>query len=200
MAEDDDEPGGPLALREVARPPDAYEAEYMAGEGTVLYRDKSRAPWPLHAIMALAGLGIVIPALMAPGGILGAALGLPVLGLVWMLFSVLRVTVSEGHINVQYGLFGPKIPIAAVESAEAVQYDWTRFGGWGIRMNRDGEWIYNMPGDGGRAVKVVWRDGKGKRRVTYIGSAQSENLAEQIGVAQAALPPGARQASLPSGD
>ena len=181
-----------LALREEARPPDPYEAEYMRGQGVVLYRDKSRAPWPLHAIMATVS-AVVVGSAIATGTWLEAAISLPILALVWILFSVLRVTVSEGHVNVQYGLFGPKIPIAAIESAEPVSYDWKRFGGWGIRMNASGEWMYNMPGDGGKAVKIVWRNKKGKRKVTYVGSLQHEDLARQIHRAQAALPEGAGQ-------
>lgn len=191
-----------LARREAdqARPPDRYEAEYMAGEGTVLYRDKSRAPWPLHALLGAMAVVMIAPALFTPGAWVGAAIGLPLLLLVWVLFSVLRVTVSEGHVNVQYGLFGPKIPVAAIESAEPVEYDWKRFGGWGIRVNTEGEWIYNMPGDQGRAVRVVWHDGKGRRRVTLIGSLHSERLAAQIRQAQSALPPGAGQAALSAGE
>lgn len=181
--------GKELALpenNEVARVPDAYEETYMPGEGMVVYRDKSRAPWPLHAIF-----GSLIAATTVGFGLAGAwismALSLPVFALMWLLFSVLRVTVSEGVVNVQYGLFGPRIPMAAIESAEAVEYDWKQFGGWGIRVNRKGEWMYNMPGDGGRAVKIVWHK-RGKRRVTYIGSLQHEGLAAQIQRARRSLP------------
>lgn len=170
------------------RLPDPYEAEYMRGEGLVLYRDKSRAPWPLHAILGVATALMIASAFTAPGAWVGTLISLPIIALTWVLFSVLRVTVSQGHINVQYGLFGPKIPISAIESAEAVEYDWKRFGGWGIRVNTKGEWIYNMPGDGGRAVRVAWRNAKGKQKVTYIGSLESEHLAQQIAKARALGP------------
>jgi hypothetical protein len=180
------------------RLPDRYEAEYMRGEGMVLYRDKSRAPWPLHAIFGAIAVMTIASAFTGPGAWVGTVLTLPLLAVVWLLFSVLRVTVSEGHVNVQYGLFGPKIPVSAIESAEAVEYDWKRFGGWGIRVNSHGEWIYNMPGDGGRAVRVAWRDRKGKQRVTYIGSLESERLARQIDKARA-LGPGKQPAALGEG-
>jgi hypothetical protein len=111
---------------------------------------------------------------------LPALISLPILFAVWMLFSVLRVTVSEGRVNVQYGVFGPTIPMHAIESAEATRYDWKKFGGWGIRRSRDGEWIYNMPGDGGRAVRIVWRDAQGNRKVTLVGSREPEALAKAI--------------------
>ncbi|PRP90150.1 hypothetical protein ENSA5_67680 [Enhygromyxa salina] len=183
------EPEAGLAEREGAgRLPDAYEAEYMSGEGTVLYRDKSRAPWPLHAIFGAVSLFTIGAAFVGSGAWIETVATVLVLLPVWLLFSVLRVTVSEGHVNVQYGLFGPKIPISAIESAEMVEYDWKRFGGWGIRLNSEGGWVYNMPGDGGRAVRIAWRDRKGNAKVTYVGSLQSEQLAAQINQARALGP------------
>lgn len=179
------------------RPPDVYEAKYMAGEGTVLYRDKSRAPWPLHAMFA-ASTAIMIGSVVVSGELLALAFALPITALVWLFFSVLRVTVSEGHINVQYGVLGPKIPIEAVESVEAVHYDWRKFGGWGIRY-AGGTWLYNMPGDGGQAIRVVWRDARGRRKVTLIGSRRAEELAHEVRRARQAKT-GAGSMQLPSGD
>src|SRR5690606_33775091 len=102
----------------------------------------TRSPWQLHAIFGVIATLIVVSAAMSSGGWIGAAIGLPILALFSLLFSVLRVTVSQGHVNVQLGLFGPKIPIAAIESAEPLDYDWKQFGGWGIRLNSKGEWMY----------------------------------------------------------
>lgn len=188
---------------EPARPPDPYEQRYMADDGLVLYRDKHSAPWQLHAIFATslaAVFGAALAAGGAVGGAIGIAIGLPMLAFVWILASVLRVTVSEAHVNVQYGGFGPKIPISAIEQAEVVQYDWRRFGGWGIRRSLAGEWVYSMPGDGGRAVRLVWRDDRGKRHVTYVGSPRADELLHQIRRAQRALPAGARPPALQTGD
>lgn len=181
---------------------DAYEREYMKGQGVVLHRAKQRVPWPMTAM--LGGLGVValLPLLLGqPGAWLGALISLPILFVVWMLFAVLRVTVSEGSVDIQYGLFGPSIPTAAIESAEPTTYRWTRFGGWGIRRGPGGEWIYNMPGDQGRAVRVTWRDAKGRRRVTLIGSAEPQALADAIASARRSLPAGTEAApQLPAGD
>ena len=58
---------------------------------------------------------------------------------------------SERAVKIQFGLFGPTIPMEAIVNAEAISYDWKKFGGWGIGYSR-GEWMYNVPGDGGRAV------------------------------------------------
>lgn len=186
-----------LARIEVGRTPDPYEREYMRGEGMILYRDKTRSPWQLHAICGAVAAVMIASAVAVPGAMIGTAVGLAMLAVVWLLFSVLRVTVSEGHVNVQLGLFGPKIPIAAIESAEALDYDWKQFGGWGIRLNSKGEWMYNLPGDGGKAVRIVWRDRKGRRKVTYVASRESEQLAATIDRARAALPAAKSTAALP---
>ncbi|HEY0133126.1 MAG TPA: hypothetical protein VGB85_03575 [Nannocystis sp.] len=193
-----DEPRS-LVRVEAARLPDAYEEKFMAGEGTVLYRDKRRAPWPAHALLGAAALAVIAVS-VASGELLALAIALPVLAMIWVLFAVLRVTVSAGVVTVQYGIFGPEIPVAAIELCEATTYDWKRFGGWGIRRGRGGEWIYNMPGDGGHAVRIVWRDRKGRRRVTLIGSRHADQLASTIRGARAALPAAPGRAALPDGE
>lgn len=169
-----------------ARSPDAYEAQYMQGQGMVLYRAKERAP-KLMQLALLLPILTVLPVMLVGGMVSALAFGVGAAFSVamWALFSVLRVTVSEGQVNIQYGLFGPSIPIAAIENAEATTYDWKRFGGWGIRRSRDGEWIYNMPGDKGRAVRITWRDDKGTRRVTLVGSKTPDTLASAIAAARA---------------
>ena len=184
-----------LVRVEEARPPDPYEQKFMAGEGVVLYRDKRRAPWPLHASIAAAAV-LMIGGGIASGGLLTLAITLPLLAMIWVLFSVLRVTVSSGMVTIQFGIFGPEIPVAAIEQCEATTYDWKKFGGWGIRRSRKGEWIYNMPGDGGHAVRIVWRDRKGRRKVTLIGGRHADQLASKIRGARAALPAAASPAAL----
>lgn len=138
--------------------PDAYTARYMSGPGRGLYHDKIVAPAWFRLLLLLPILILVASAVSAhaPATMLG---GLPVI-LVWILFSVLRVSVSEGELHVQYGLFGPKVPIADILSCEAVDYDWKKYGGWGIRRGFDGSVAYNMVGDRGRAVRVVYRKGR----------------------------------------
>ncbi len=167
----------------------------MPGEGTVLYRDKRRAPWQLHALFAaIAGLYALL-AVVQPW----ALVALPPLLVLWLLFAVLRVTVSEGHVNVQYGLFGPRIPMTAITSAERITYDWKAYGGWGIRRPGERVWAYNMPGDGGQAVRIVWHDARGQR-TTIIGSRHAAELAQQIARARTALPAGEAPPALPPGD
>ena len=166
------------------RDPDAYEAKYMKGQGMVLHRAKERAPKALQALMLLPAIGSLPSLAVGWAGIPIVLFSLVLSVVLWGLFSVLRVTVSEGQVNVQYGLFGPTIPISQIESAEATTYDWKKFGGWGIRRSLDGEWIYNMPGDKGRAVRIVWRDTKGNRKVTLVGSKTPQELAQAIAQAR----------------
>jgi hypothetical protein len=177
---------------------DEYEKQYMTGHGRVLHRAKLPAPRWMQLLTggsAIAGIGLLFtPAWMA-------AMVLIPLGIVsWALFSVLRCTVSEGAVKVQLGLFGPTIPTRAILSAEAIDYDWKKFGGWGIRRASDGEWIYNMPGDGGRAIRIVWTDEAGKRRVTNVGMKAPEAAAAAIDQARRALPIAGEIGALPSGD
>jgi hypothetical protein len=184
MSDDDPRETTALAQREAERV-DAYEREYMAGDGTVLHRDKRPAPkWMQLLLGSTALVGMVM--LATPAWLTGLVF-VPVGLVLWALFSVLRVSVSEGAVSIQYGVFGPTIPTAAIESAEAVDYDWKRFGGWGIRASRDGERLYNMPGDHGRAVRIVWRDGT-KRRVTLFGTPHPEPTVAAIARARRGLP------------
>jgi hypothetical protein len=203
MPEETEDDERSLALRQEAGvvSPDAYEREYMKGEGLVLYRAKQRTPWLMTAIIAGAGIALIVPLVFGvPGAWLTAVTTLPILFMVWALFAVLRVTVSQGNVNIQYGLFGPTIPIAAIEAVAPTEYKWTSFGGWGIRRGPGGSWVYNMPGDKGRAVRIEWRDAKGRRRVTLVGSKDHLELAKTIEKARRALPPAAKTGALPPAD
>lgn len=173
------------------RSPDDYEAHYMAGEG-VVYRDKMKAPKLFFAILLLPmliQLVALIAVALSPAPVpIATYLPFPftvgLLALIGLLFSVLRVTVTRREVYVQYGVFGPKIPIEQIVSAEAVAYDWKQYGGWGIRRGRDGSWAYNMMGDAGRAVRIVWSDGKGGTNTTLVASSDPEALARAIQVAR----------------
>jgi len=175
-----------IAVREEPGALDDYERQYMQGHGAVLHRGKRPAPKWMQALLgssAIAGIGMLFtPAWMS------ALFVIPLGVIVWALFSVLRFTVSERAVKIQYGLFGPTIPMEAIESAEAVDYDWKKFGGWGIRRSMGGEWMYNMPGDQGRAVRIVWTDAKGNRRVTNVGTPTPEPVVDSIAKARRALP------------
>ena len=162
---------------------DDYERSHMTPEEGVLYRDKFVAPWGWHALMGGTTLASVLPMLLAPdaGQVWPAALlTVAIMAITWLMFSVLRVSVSSQRVQVQLGLFGPDVAIDKITHAEAVDYDWKQYGGWGIRKGRDGSWAYNMMGDAGRAARIEYVDDKGKERAVLVTSAEPHLLVDAI--------------------
>ena len=168
---------------------DPYESEYMSRDGEIVWRSKLRSNWQVHAFtgtVALVGLAWCFA--QARFGV-GIALAVWTL-LTGVFFSVIRASVSTTHVDVHYGLFGPRIPIAAIESAEPVTHEHRGFLRWGISPLGRGEWLHMVPGDEGRAVKITWVARNGQRRVHWIGSHDPEGMASAIHAAKqrAALP------------
>jgi hypothetical protein len=167
---------------------DLYEKRHMTDEGaSMLYRDKFVAPWPWHAIMgamtALTIGGLALNAALISdwtGFLIGSAISIPIFAMLYILFSVLRVSVSTRQVQIQMGLFGPTIDVSSIIRCEAVEYDWKKFGGWGIRYAGDGEWAYNLAGDGGQAVRIVYHGKGGKETSVIVSSRSSEHLAKAI--------------------
>jgi hypothetical protein len=200
VAEEKKEPGLPGS-----RAPDDYEARYMAGED-VFYRDKIKVPWKFFLLFALpiAVQGVALTAAGLSDKPVPAAVFLllpftiALLSIIALLFAVLRVTVTRSELIIQYGLFGPRIPLAAITESKAVDYSWMDYGGWGIRRGRDGSWAYNMVGDAGRAVRIEWTDPKGKKQVTLVASPDPEALARAIQRARTPARPKLRVAPDPA--
>gem|GEM_PF-2753924 len=164
---------------------DAYESTYMGGE-PALFRDKAHANWRAPTYAGTMAVSITLWSATHGLGLgLGLALGggVALLGLV---FAVVRVKVTSEFVDVHYGIFGPKIPLSAIESVEAVVHDYTSPLRWGISPLGRGKWLYSISGDKGRAVKIVWRTSSGKTRTHYIGSHNHEELAASIQAASAA--------------
>lgn len=170
------------------RAPDVYEAKYMEGGGGSLYHDKITAPGAYHLLFLLPLLIVIGSALVTGAPLLVPLFSSVPLILLWLLFSTLRISVNRREVHVQYGLFGPKIPIEAISQCETVNYDWKEFGGWGIRFGRDGAVAYNMLGDQGRAVRLTWKQGK-RQKVVVLSSRDPERLATAINHARAATLP-----------
>lgn len=162
---------------------DPYEAKYMSTGGAVVFRSKLRSNWKVPAYTgALAAFIAVWGATHA-----NLAVGLVSAFLILftgVMFSVLRVVISSTHVDVQYGIFGPKIPLSAIKSVEPVIHGYQSLFRWGITPLRSGEWLYTVAGDEGRAVKITWTTGRGKRRVHYLGSHDHERLAAAIDAAR----------------
>lgn len=162
----------------------------MGQDGDVIYREKvvGRLPWDLALLSPGAlGLAVILPMMIADGAPIAAvatatALTAVPTGLMWLLFRTLRVAVSTENVHIQFGVWGPKIPIASITSATAVKYDWKAYGGFGIKY-RNGEWIYNMAGDDRMAVRIEWTDGE-TNKVTLVSSRDPATLAEAINKAR----------------
>lgn len=182
---------------------DEYEAKYMGG-GAILHQSKAKAPLGFHLLMLLPAivsslaLGLATLDPRAPGWIPLMILPSLVVTLpIWLLFSVLRVTVTTSHVHIQYGLFGPKIPLEKITSCEGVAYDWKKYGGFGIRRGADGSYLYNMMGDQGRAVKIGWTDEKGKSVTTLVSASDPEGFVRAVNKAKSgAAKPKVRVAEL----
>lgn len=177
---------------------DDYERAYMS-QGEVLYRHRAMPSRTFHLVMLAA---LLLPLLimsivaMAPAVsplmLLCAIPSMLVTAAMWLLFSVLRVAVTKDQVHVQYGLFGPTIPLRAISSCEAVSYDWKKYGGFGIRRARDGSMAYNLMGDGGRAVRLAWTDPRGKEQVTLLSATDPDTFVAAVQRARAATGTGAR--------
>jgi hypothetical protein len=162
---------------------DAYEANYMAGPTGTLFRSKVRSAWVGPAFTAVMSLFVLVWGATHGQLILSLILA-PAMALVGLFFNVIRVRVSANSVDIQYGLLGPSIPIESIESAEAIIHSYRNPLRWGISPTGKGERLYTIPGDGGRAVKIVWRDGE-RRKVHIIGTHEPERLAEAIRTARA---------------
>jgi hypothetical protein len=171
---------------------DAFEAKYMHDGTRVLHRDK-RVSRKMALFLSIPGLFILylaiwlplindtsarpLPTLLVPFWTIG--MGSLAVGffLLAILFGVLRFVVTSRAIHVKYGLWGPTIPLESVISCKIVEYDWTEYGGWGIRRGADGSWAY-VPSNGS-VVEVLYRDGDQEKRV-LLGAADPQALARSI--------------------
>ncbi|MCS6898517.1 MAG: hypothetical protein RMJ98_01585 [Myxococcales bacterium] len=177
-------------------PVDSYEARYMANEGKILRREK--IVWELHWLlllpiplclvltgMILAGMGskpAPLPVALLPAGLV------VLFSFLWILFRVLRVHVTEQNVHIQYGILGPQIPVAAITSCRVVDYEFSNYGGWGIRYGLDGSWAYSLAGDSGRVVQICWKEG-GKEKKVVVSSQDPDALAAAILLAMAGAAP-----------
>lgn len=175
------------------RPADLFENASTQASGVELRREKT--VWKWHWIVLLPALwtfgGMVLTLLAAlPGASLAVAAFLGAMTLfftlLWAAFLVLRVAVTDRSVHVQYGLWGPKIDLATVTGCKVVDYDWKRFGGWGIKRDSEGTWAYTLMGEGPRAVEIAWREGGVEKRAV-VSSRTPDELAASILEAKAAL-------------
>lgn len=171
---------------------DAFEASEMHDGAPVVRRDK-KITRRMAALVAVPGVLTValavfiafanassskpVPAAALPfvvGGVAALGIALVALGIV---FGVLRTIVTARAVHVKYGLWGPDVPLEAIASCRVVDYDWTEFGGWGIRRGKDGTWAY-VPSSG-RVLELRFREGGAMKRV-LVGADDPDETARQI--------------------
>ncbi|MFO0708229.1 MAG: hypothetical protein U0353_00230 [Sandaracinus sp.] len=183
---------------------DEYEKKFMEAGETVRHRDKVVWRWGLPLLggfsllaLALAIMDFTLAASQAgSGALVGAGVGVlllfasGVLGFTAATLTVLRTVVTDRAVHVQYGLWGPTIPLDAIDSVEIAKYDWTRFGGWGLRGTGD-ERAFTIQGHDEATLCIRWREG-GALKTTWISTDDPGNTALAIERARAAQKAGPR--------
>lgn len=193
--------GEPDQGRRICADGDEFASRYMADDTDVVYRDK-RVSRGMTGLVGSFGLGTIALAIFiafknagllqpAPAwavilimGLLGAfGLGMMALGVA---FGVVRTLITRDEVLVKYGLSGPSIALDSITSCRVVDYKWTRFGGFGVRIGLDGTRAY-VPGPG-QVVELTYQDGAKERKV-QIGAGDPHALARAIQQARQARPP-----------
>ena len=83
------------------------------------------------------------------------------IGGIGVLFRRLRVTLAADTLTIGFGPFRDRLPVARIVACAPTTYRWIAFGGFGIRYNRrQRAKLYNVMGDGGRAVRLTLDDGR----------------------------------------
>lgn len=174
-------------------PRDEYVSKYMEG-GDALAVSKKRMPAWWFALMALPGGGLLLASLMGVltggvpvvGAIASTLLSLMLVTMMALVFSHLRMVVTEHALHVQLGLWGPKIPLDRIQSIRACPYDWKKYGGWGIRYGLDGSFCYSIPGGTGECVEIAWLNEKGKTVRHVVSSDDAADIVATVERARSA--------------
>ena len=160
-------------------PVDGYEARYMAAARSVA-RVRQRMPASYHLVLGLP-LACLLTSIALTHVYPLLAL-VPVWLLVWVLFLYLRVTVSRTHVHIQLGLFGPKIPLTAIDEARVCKYDSAKYGDKAIRTASDGSTAYYVGCETG--VELSYRDEKGRQAKVFASCEDAATVVEAIRQAQ----------------
>jgi hypothetical protein len=123
--------------------------------------------WPttLRVLLMAMVAAIFAPLVLQDSAIMGSGtrllLGLTVFVVAWFIwvFTRLRIVVDAEALTIGFGPFRERIPRALIAECGMTQYRWQEWGGIGLRI-RPGARLYNVPGDGGWAVRVRLRDGQ----------------------------------------
>ncbi len=90
-------------------------------------------------------------------------------------FMVLRVAVDRAGVEARFGPFSKRLQAGAIQDAEDERYQWTKYGGWGIRWGFGGRRAWTVPFLK-QGVAVALKDGSRY----FISSRQPERLRSAI--------------------
>lgn len=112
---------------------------------------------------ALVELGVAVFAYRETGSFvvpIAVAGGIALIVAIGAAFRTLLVRVDRSGVRLSFGPIARTVALDRIERVEATTYRALReFGGWGIRLGRRG-WIWNVLGDGGRAVELTLKEGR----------------------------------------
>lgn len=157
---------------------DEYAKKYMEGGGALATSRMRMGPL-LFIFMGVAALSVLVTAVAT--GLYGLLPMMLAHAFITLTMSHLRVTVTRELVHIQYGLFGPKIPVARIEAARAVPYDWKRYGGWGLRRSfRGTDTAYSVTGGRKMGIELDVRSDDGKLQTVFASSDEPEELVRAV--------------------
>ena len=110
-----------------------------------------------------------------------AVLGVATLLILFVMlnFLALLTTISDHGLEFRFGLFARRFTWNEINGAEAKQYNWLSYGGWGIRIAFGGRRAWSLLGvSHGVEVSVT---GSNDRQLTYfVSSARPDDLAAAL--------------------
>jgi hypothetical protein len=166
-------------------PLDEYERKYMGGS-TPLARSRVAVPLWMHVFLGGVTLFLLATGVAALPQTILPLLIVPLFALLWLFLMFLRVTVTPEAVHIQYGVFGPRIPMSAITDVRAETYQPIEYGGWGIKHRSGGGWAYSVPGGEGRGILVTYRTKRGRERQVFASSDRPDELVAAIAKARGA--------------
>ena len=158
----------------------------MARADGVLHREKT--VWKLHWLLLLGPIVFLLMAGIGFAGLDSKPMPLPVafamlpaallMTVLWAMFIALRTTVTEREVVIQYGLFGPRIPLERIDACRVVDEPLLALGG-GVKRFR-GAWAYTLWGQGTRVVRFEWHGADGAKKATLVSSPDPDALAAAV--------------------
>lgn len=182
-------------LAATAGAPDEYERRYMEGD-RALARARQRMPrWvPLSALAVVAAAFWTVSPTLAwlwrHRDLPGAALALAVVGgwfavnsaaliLALLVDHITRVVVTSTHLRVHRGLWTDDIALASVTAVAVESARWWRPRHTLLGALSRRERSYLTPGSQ-RALRVEWRDAKGRARKLWVQFDDASMIAERV--------------------